>query len=127
MGLRPRWRRSVFRARSLLRRERNNVECVYLGLHHFAERAVNELMTLEGVQTGEAIGHDVHAKMSLALASAGMADVQVAVIDELNSSVGEVLKYPSTDAVRPIVAVHRPHAFGDSDESAGTFDAIQTH
>lgn len=117
-------RRSASRICRLLRGKRHDIERVDFGLHHLGEHLVDELMPLQRPQAHEPIGDDVQTKVTFPFACAGMTDVAMTVVYELDARVCEMFLDSSANAIGAIACHRRAHAFGDSEESAGTFAAI---
>src|SRR5690606_17944355 len=107
-------------------RERGDVQCMDVGLHHVAQSVKDEPMPLQGLQAREAGRHDAHTKMALAFARASVADMQMALVDKLNLRVSPVGEQAFADACRTAGSVVRVrHASVELEESAGTLEAIQ--
>ncbi len=109
---------------SLFRREREDVQGMNFGLHHLSQRAIDELVTLQGAQTREARRNDLHAKMSFAFACACVSSMKMTFVNELDACIREVLANTCVDSIWAGAGRGRVHALVESDESAGIFDAI---
>lgn len=114
------WRRPGF-----FGRERGDVQRVNVRLHHLAQCSIHKLVTLQRAKARKASRYDLHAEMSLAFACAEVTHMTMAIVDELDRGIREVLVDACTDALGTAAHLCGVHAFVELEESAGTLEAIQ--
>ena len=63
----------------------NDAECMDVGLHHFADCVVNQLVSLYQAEVSELARYDCNAEVAFAFAGSGMAGVEMAFVFDLKS------------------------------------------